>query len=99
MAQMLCENHGTKPPSFVAPKVAEFMRRNVQLENELLKEIMLPLPFGKKGVFLVDFNFFQEFDVPLAINDEDSGFEIYRLLVPVCSSCLNEWKQAIDLAE
>jgi hypothetical protein len=47
---MLCEKHGTKPPSFVAPKVAEFLRDNVQIEKELLKELMLPLPFDKKGM-------------------------------------------------
>lgn len=97
MAQILCEKHGTKPPSFVAPKVAELMRRNLQIEKELLKEIMLPLPFNKKGMFLVDSNFFHEFNIPLVISDEDSGFEIYCLLVPVCSSCLNEWKQALGL--
>ncbi len=96
MAQMLCKKHGTMSPSFVAPKIAELVRNNVDIEKGVLNEIALPLPFDKKGVFLIDSDFIQEFNIPLVISDEEIGFEIYSLLVPICSSCLNEWKQKIS---
>ncbi|RLP53051.1 MAG: hypothetical protein D6160_17545 [Ketobacter sp.] len=89
MGQFFCEHHGMQSPSYTSPLIAKKVIDGLSLKGLQIINLVLHLPYtSKKGVFKVDQQFMDEFDISSDVFDEALAFEVYSELKPVCSECL-----------